>query len=139
MILFPNIKELHHKQTNRLFFSLTRQSNELTNQSLKIAESNIRLTTEISKTAIQPFVFVDTVSEIKDFLKVGEIPSIKFRIINVGSAPAYNMDAVSAFLLEYPHTHKIVSDLIKRRVDTLAWFLGSNKTFQSTQRLGNSK
>ena len=68
---------------------LTRQSIKQTKDGLRITEKSMFLTTEISRTAIQPFVFVDTIHNINNVdiqnLRVDGAPSVDFRIINVGS------------------------------------------------------
>jgi hypothetical protein len=106
---------------------LTRQSNERAEKGLRLTERNMFLTTEISKAIAQPFVCIDTVMDyyIKDIV-VGSVPYTRFRIINAGATPAYEIFVFTNIIPE--HYYKLVDvDSIINRIDTVGFFLGVNK------------
>jgi hypothetical protein len=107
---------------------LTRQSNERAERGLRLTEKNMFITTEISKTAIQPFICIDTMFKpsIED-IKVGKIPYVNYRISNTGATPAYRVVALNRFIPEFIYQPTNIDSIIKS-ADTVGYFLGSNKT-----------
>jgi hypothetical protein len=111
---------------------LTKKSIAIADSSLKIAEKNMSLTTEISKTAIQPFIFVDTLSGIQD-LQVGKQPFLEYILINVGSTPAYKMSPMSTIMFESDFSQDSM-DAYAFLPDTIGWFVGANRKLLFTAR-----
>jgi hypothetical protein len=113
-----------------LSLALTQESNRLTHQGIDISEKNMFLSAEISRTAIQPFIFVDTVAPAYiQNLVVGKAPFVEYIITNVGTTPAYRIVACGLIIREYALTDtNIISALDNLgKQDTVGWFLGNNK------------
>ncbi|RPI00658.1 MAG: hypothetical protein EHM64_16855 [Ignavibacteriae bacterium] len=113
------------KQTDSSL-ALTRQSSERADRGLRLTEKNIFLTTEISRTAIQPFLFADSVGEIQN-LRTGEIPYNEYEITNVGATPAYKVNTWSIIMFESDFNQDTIDIYTFNKPET-GWFIGSKKT-----------
>jgi len=108
---------------------LTRRSNERGEEGLRAVENNMSLTTEISRTSIQPFLFVDTVGEIQNF-KTGLVPYNEYSISNAGATPAYRIVIVSNITFEYAFTfNQETINAYKPDQNEIGWFLAPNRYF----------
>jgi hypothetical protein len=103
----------------------TRQSNERAERGLRITEKNMFLTTEISKIAIQPFLFADTIGEIQD-LRVGLYPYNEISFVNVGATPAYKVMIWTNIIFESEYNQDSLNKYPSRN-EEVGWFVGTNK------------
>ncbi len=119
--------------------AISKSNVDISVHTLKTTQRSAAINEEISKTSIQPYIFLDSVSSVSN-VNLGAVPVVYFQIANVGATPAYKIGISGVLTLESDFTEEELS-IAHESGDTVGFFLGKDKslTFDSQFYFGERK